>query len=352
MKKKLHSFVLCIITCSFFITVNAQQATYQLLNNSFETWYLETTDVHSIEPTNFNSFYSASGQWAPYAASKRCDSSRDVRTEVVGTFSLHLYSTSVLGIRANGNVTTGRINAGSTQASHADNYNYTDYATTPPKFYQEIKGKPDSLRFWVKYLPGRNQTPNTTDKGRIRVYIHGTGECRDATQYPVGMTETQLYYGKAVKEFYKEDGDWHCYQVPFEYTGTNTQKNANGNYFVLVSMTTNSVPGGGADNNDEVWFDDIVFIYNDPIGVQDFAATEAFITLFPNPASQFVTITASQNITITDVKIFDIRGILVWHEPFETLTTKKIDIAKLHNGVYFAHIKTNEGFVVKRLLIQ
>ena len=342
---------MCLLVSSFFGTLNAQQSIYQLPNNSFETWYLETSNVKSIVPTNFNSFYSASGQFGTLAADKRCDSSRDVRAGATGIFSLHLFSTTMLGIRANGNVTTGRINAGSMVANNYDNYNYSDYTT--PKHYQEITGTPDSLRFWVKYLPGRNQTSNITDKGRIRVYIHGTGECRDASQYPAGMTETQLYYGKAMKEFYKEDGEWHCYQVPFEYTGTNIQKNANGNYYVLLSMTTNSIPGGGADNPDKVWFDDIVFIYNNPQSIQSLTAIEQIITLFPNPASQYVIITASQNITTTDVKIFDIRGALVLHEPFVTLVAGgKIDLAKLHKGIYLVHIETNEGIVVKRLVVK
>jgi hypothetical protein len=429
MKKKLHSFILCFLVSSFFGTLNAQQPIYQLPNNSFETWYLETTNVNSIVPVNFNSFYSASGQWGNLVAIKRCDSSRDVRPGATGTFSLHLFSSTILLIRANGNVTTGRINAGSLTANSPDNYNYSDYTTTPPKYYQEITGTPDSLCFWVKYLPGRNQDPNVIDKGRIRVYIHGTGECRDASQYPEGMTETQLYYGKAVKEFYKEDGEWHCYQVPFEYTGTNTQKNANGNYYVLLSMTTNSVPGGGEGNPDRVWFDDIVFLYNKrladlkvdgvtipgfnpdittynyfyegtvpigtvtaitqspnnpvvnivqatsedpiatvtvthggeskiytvmfkPLAIQNFTATEQTIALFPNPASQYITITASQNITITDVKIFDMRGVLMLQESFEFVNARKIDVASLHQGIYFIRIETKESIVVKRFIVK
>ncbi|MDR0206607.1 MAG: T9SS type A sorting domain-containing protein [Bacteroidales bacterium] len=334
--------------CFFPFASYAQQSIYQLPNNSFETWYLETSNERSIVPTNFNSFFSASGQMATYAADKRCDSSRDVRSEAAGNFSLHLFSTIVLGIRANGNVTTGRINAGSIVANSADNYNYSDYATTPPKYYQEITGTPDSLRFWVKYLPGREQTPNITDKGRIRVYIHGTSECRDASQYPTGMSESQLYFGKAMKEFYKEDGEWHCYTVPFEYTGTNNQKNANGNYYVLVSLTTNSAPGGGADNPDKVWFDDIEFIYNNPQSIQSFTNKEQNIKIFPNPANQYVTIATSQNAIITDVKIFDICGALVIHKPF----TENIDIATLQNGIYFVHIETNEGTFVKHLVVQ
>ena len=261
--KTLSAFCFLLSAFCLFGTLKAQTSIYQLPNNGFETWYRETSNAGSIVPTNFNSFYSAyTTILTGIGVSQRCDSSRDVRAGATGTFSLMIYSNTALSVRANGNVTTGRMYMGSTSAENVNNYNYTDYTLNEPKHYQEITGTPDSLRFWVKYLPGRNGTTNTTDKGRLRVYIHGTGECRDAPIYPSGKVETDYYYGKAMKEFFKEDGDWQCYQVPFEYIGNNTQKNANGNYYALVSMTTNATPGGGANNPDQVWFDDIEFVYS------------------------------------------------------------------------------------------
>ncbi|MDR0207119.1 MAG: T9SS type A sorting domain-containing protein [Bacteroidales bacterium] len=296
MKKNL--FLLSIVSLFFLAhleTLVAQnEPVYQLINAGFEAWHRElksgTNLANSIVPTGFNSFYSGSGGMIGTASAKRQDSTRDVRAGATGVHSLVVYNNSVLGVRANGNVTTGRINAANISASDQSNHNYTDHVplTTfvpdnPPKFCQQITGTPDSLRFWVKYLPSRAATatnPNKTDKGRIRVYIHGTGVCRDAPAYPAGMNEIDLYYGKAMAEFYKEDGGWNCYQVPFEYNGTNTVKNTDGNYYVLLSMTSNSSPGGGANgthatnvppgissyplsnNVDYAFYDDIEFIYS------------------------------------------------------------------------------------------
>ena len=258
MKKSITSIVLgCIVFTA--MEKSFAQGIYQLPNPGFENgWYLESSNSGSIVPIGFHSFYSASGSVASLGAAKRCDSSRVVRNGAAGNFSLKLFSTTVLTVRANGNVTTGRINAGSTSASNVENYNYTDIANG---YFQEITGRPDSLRFWVRYVPGRTGTTNTTDKGRVRFYIHGIGECRDAPVYPSGVFETDYYYGKAMKEFYKENGGWHQYTVPFEYTGNNIQRNANGNYYILVSMTTNATPGGGANNPDSLYIDDIEFIY-------------------------------------------------------------------------------------------
>jgi len=270
MKKKLTHLLFCLVAFSFFGTLNAQtDSIYQLPNSGFEEWYMDsggTNGSSGLCPVGFNSYHSAycsTGLLGTcQGVTQRCERVTDTRPGSEGEYSLRIFSNSVIGVRANGNVTTGRIYMGSMTANNAANYNYADYTLTPPKFIQEITGTPDSLRFWVKYLPGRTGNTNTTDQGRIRVYIHGTGECRDAPQYPSGMTETQLYYGKAMKNFYKEDGDWQSYTVPFEYTGTNIQRNEEGNYYVLLSMTTNAAPGGGANSADQVWFDDIEFIYS------------------------------------------------------------------------------------------
>jgi len=295
MKKILFSFsIVCFVSFSLVGILKAQNTPiYQLPNGDFEApFYNETANAASTVPQGFNSFYSASGSLANTGAAQRTWSSTDVRPGSTGTQSVNLRSNVALSIvRANGNLTTGRINAGNATASNENNYNKTDTVTNsplgtdmqpynppnPPKFMQQITGTPDSLRFWAKYLPGRGlksnpPTPpnvvNTEDQARIRVMIHGTGEGRDAANYPSGKTEQDYYYGKAVKNFYKGDGGWHCYQVPFVYDGNNNQRNSAGNFYALVSMTTNSVPGGGGgtmfnfDNPDWVWFDDIEFIYS------------------------------------------------------------------------------------------
>ena len=272
MKKnqQFKTLILCLFALVCLGTVNAQPTIYQLPNGGFEDWYTDSGGNNGSTgtcPTGFNSYHSAYCTTTLLigtcqGVSQRCENVTDIRPGSSGSHALRIFSNTVIGVRANGNVTTGRIYMGSMTANSSSNYNYVDYTLTPPKYCQEITGTPDSLRFWVKYLPGRNGTTNTTDKGRIRVYVHGKDPCRDAPQYPSGMTEKQLYYGKAMKEFMKEDGEWHSYQVPFEYTGDNSIKNANGNYYVLLSMTTNATPGGGANNADQVWFDDVEFIYS------------------------------------------------------------------------------------------
>ena len=267
MKKKLTYLFSCLFAFSFFGTMNAQtDPIYQLPNGGFEEWYIDgggSSGATGPAPVGFNSFHSAyctSGILGTcQGVAQRCQQVTDKRPGSPGQYSLRMYSNTVLTVRANGNVTTGRIYMGSTSANNVNNYNYADYNLNSPKFFQEITGTPDSLRFWVKYLPGSG---NNTDKGRIRAYIHGTGPCRDAPVYPAGTEEIDLYYGKTMKEFYREGGEWHCYQVPFVYDGYNNIRNANGNYYVLLSMTTNAIPGGGSGGADQAWFDDVEFIYS------------------------------------------------------------------------------------------
>ena len=280
MTKSMTKSMLTIFLSGAFSIANlisfAQTPIYQLPNGGFETWYTDgggTKGTTGTCPVGFNSFHSAECkstviivEMGTCAGVTQCNQQvTDTRPGSSGQYALRMYSNnvSVLSVRANGNTTTGRIAMGtSTTANDTDKYNYTDYALNAPKHYQEFTGTPDSMRFWVKYQPGRTGATNATDSGRIRVYIHGTGECWDAPKYKVGKTEQDYYYGRAMKHILKEDGDWNCYTVPFVYDGYNTTKNANGNYYMLVSMTTHAAPGGGANTADQIWFDDIEFIYS------------------------------------------------------------------------------------------
>ena len=277
MKKQQHFFnplhfacsVLCFLAFSLSSTLYAQQGVYQLPNGGFETWYRETSNANSIVPTGFNSYYSAETTvFTALGVDKRCDSSRDVRAEATGRLSLYIYSNTAAGVRANGNVTTGRIRMGSITPASSDNYNSIRVGT--PKHCQEFTGTPDSLRFWVKYAPGRTGTAggvnNTTDYGRINAVIHGTSNViSDANRIfrdPRDASNLGSWYGMATSEMLQTNNQWVQIATPFVYRGTNTATLPNGNRYLLLTMTTNATPGGGANNADQIWFDDIEFIYN------------------------------------------------------------------------------------------
>lgn len=67
------------------------------------------------------------------------------------------------------------------------------------------------------------------------------------------------------------------------------------------------------------------------------------LLIYPNPASSDLTIETKT--LIENIEIFDINGSLVQNE-----TTNNFSVASLTNGVYFIHVKTNEGVSMKRFI--
>ena len=97
----------------------------QIGNGNMESW--ELINASDSEPSNWNSFLTASGFWNTFAANQ-VESSTDVRPGTTGAKSARIWSTSttipfVGTVIANGNLTLGKINMGSTTPTNANNYN-------------------------------------------------------------------------------------------------------------------------------------------------------------------------------------------------------------------------------------
>ena len=221
------------------------RAQYQLLNPGFESWEGTTANAR---PSYWSSFPQADGSWAWAASTAQHYHRNGGRPGTSGSSYLTIYSRSVLGVVANGNMTTGQIHAGSTSASSSSNYNYTHRGSA---YSHAFSGTPDSMYVWVSYYAS-----SASSQGSVRAYLHGDGDFRD----PNDCTTTSLYRGKAVAQFSRTTTSastptWVQQRVPFVYDGTSSVN------YVLMSMTTNTTAGGGSAN-DSLSVDDIEFIYS------------------------------------------------------------------------------------------
>ena len=216
--------------------------TQQLLNRGFEQY--DNLGSKNVEPVGWNSFMTArtSGGLVDMGKDQRLDREAGGRPSSAGTYCLKVYSTSILGINANGNVTTGRINMGSTTATDASNHNFTDRASAGFNF--PFTAVPDSMVVWVKYSPN-----NASDQGQIKAIIHDDCDMKDPG--------TDMNRAVAISTINpaKGNGGWIRYSMPFSRSGCGSSNPR----YVLVSITTNKVPGGGGAT---MWVDDILFIYN------------------------------------------------------------------------------------------
>ena len=74
------------------------------------------------------------------------------------------------------------------------------------------------------------------------------------------------------------------------------------------------------------------------------------ISLFPNPATNVVTITNSENMLVNQVVVYDTTGKQISTQNFNTQATIQLNVEHLASGTYMLHITTHEGTAVKKLV--
>ena len=252
MKKLINTLMIILLT--FPLATFGQ--VYQMPNPGFETWdnnYSSTDD----EPTGWNGFPSANcalsfpaSLGCSVATATRHERSNDVRPGSNGSFSCKIFATEVTGIvtaTANGNLTTGQINIGSTTATQAtSNYNFTKRSASG--LNQPFNGKPDSISFWTKF-----SCPSPSQYARMSCIIHDDYDMHD----PYTTTEQENHIvGEAVKEYLQTNESWVEFRVPIDYNHS-----ASTPAYILLTFTTNKIAGEGSEN-DYVWIDDITMIYH------------------------------------------------------------------------------------------
>ena len=235
---------------------------YAITNGGFEgNW-------SNSELTGWHSFPSATGVLASMAGGEdQFKQSTETRPGSPGTRSLMIASDLIAGVKANGNCTNGRINAGSTTANDpANNYNFSDPSSNG--YNTPFAGNPDSIVFWAKYIPADQKPSNTENKARMHTVITTNARYQDpeADDYSaVKVASAAINYAATA------DMGWQRIAVPFDYTGI-----AGEPAYILTTFTTNQIPGGGSSYNkgtsmkpvyvlDSVYLDDVELIYNNAL---------------------------------------------------------------------------------------
>ena len=221
------------------------QTVYQLPNAGFEQW----DGGNTSEPTHWNTFSSSDGTYANLASDNHHYRRSGSRPGGTGSHYLTLYTRNIFGIKANGNMTTGRIHAGSMSATSSDNYNYTQRSNEDHS--QPFSATPDSMYVWVSFYAN-----SRTSEGQVEAIIHGDRDFKA----PNDVNNSEKYKGRAVAKTTRTTDSpnqmgWTRLRVPFIYNGSDEA------HYILVNITTNNKPGEG-DANDSISVDDIEFIYS------------------------------------------------------------------------------------------
>lgn len=240
--KKIFTFA--ALLCATWMNA---QGVYQIPNSDFENW------VSGKEPGNgWNSFNSARTDDLGFLASiAKGQSPNPQKTEGYNSSTaVKLVSkfagVGTLGANANGNLTTGKINMGSTTPSNAKNYNYTDLSSGAHSL--QFAGTPDAVSCMAKFKSGGS--PN----GRGQFILHDKYGYKDPeTSNEAGYENHKIALAAIV---IPETSDWKYFEAKFDYTGNVAPS---GEQYMLASFTTNPTPGGS--DNDELILDDVRLIY-------------------------------------------------------------------------------------------
>ena len=253
--KKLFTFLL--LGCAGLIGTQAQ-GVYQIPNSDFEDWAADN------EPGNgWNSFASArTTDLGGLGGIAKGMSPNPSKVEGYNsTYAVFLKSKSVAGKKANGNLTTGRINMGSMTPENSANYNFTDLTATTHSLL--FAGTPDAVSFYAKFKSGGSEN------GRGQFILHDEYAYRDPeTSNDAGYESHKI--GTAVI-LVPQTEEWTYFEAPFEYTGVATPEKQ----YMLASLTTNPIPGGSAD--DELTVDCIRIIYNSELATLTYDDENIFV---------------------------------------------------------------------------
>lgn len=226
---------------------------YHVPNGGFEQWHSSTGSY--VEPNAWHSFETATGDWASLAGHHIEKSDKGIG----GTACARIFATSIFGIVANGTMTTGRMNAGSMDATNKKNNAYTDTGMgdvdgNGDPFYVALRSRPDSLVMFVQFHQGtaNSQHPYATVSAVIT----------DGSYYqdPEDKTYTNVV-AKAANNQIAVTGDaWQRIAIPFVYTDNMVEPKA-----ILITISTNADAGQGSAN-DEVLVDNLSLVYNSRLG--------------------------------------------------------------------------------------
>ncbi|MDR2963924.1 MAG: InlB B-repeat-containing protein [Bacteroidales bacterium] len=254
-KNKLITIAMIFIAALLNYNTFAQQ---QVINGDFEQW--EIVSGSEQEPVQWSSFRTCDGALKTSAAAKKVTNSIHKRPYSQGSQSAVIWSNSVLGVVANGNLTTGQIQANSISAANVTNNNTTKRSLLAHNM--PFTGKPDSLTVWVKYVP-----KTVSNQARISAIIHGDADYRDPNNNNDGIEDYVV--GKAALDYSATSTkDWQRLKIPFDYNFAHKDPR-----YILISITTNKTPGGGS-SGDSLYVDDMLMIYTPTLTLNTVSSTE------------------------------------------------------------------------------
>lgn len=264
----------------------SKEAAYQIANADFENW---TDDENAKIAEGWNSFDTAAGLFASFASM----SPMPQKIEGYKGNGVRIVSKDLLGIYANGNITTGHINMGSTNPADATNYNFTD--RTDVNGNMPFAGRPDAFEVYARFTPGtakaatdEAEQEQSALQGRVQLILH-----KDAAYHDPEMAEMADEKVGSANVLIPATEEWTKFTGEFSYATDEAPEVQ----YLLASATTNPVPGASKD--DQLDLDELRLIYYSTLKdlqidgktIEEFSPEKTEYTIESNNADLLNTIT-------------------------------------------------------------
>ncbi len=94
--------------------------------------------------------------------------------------------------------------------------------------------------------------------------------------------------------------------------------------------------------------DDVSVVEGDVAGLNQVLASK--FSVYPNPASNVVTVNSNDNILVSGVEIVDINGRTVKTAKFDGVSSAQINISDIASGIYMMNISSDKGTTTKKIV--
>ncbi len=308
-------------TLSLFLAISiGATAQTTIPNGDFEAWGGNPSPGVVAEPTGWYS--NKSGSTIAKLGPQTCFQNTPGHT---GSYSVKMQTENYLGTKVNGVVTTGVVNAPSTDKS-LGYIGTINTSSASDNRRTAFVGRPDSLVGWYQYTPGAG-----SEQGKIRAVLH-IGDYNDP-ETPVSGNHPDLSANKIGDALFLTTvgatvSSWTRFSVPFSYVSASAPA------YILLNITSSAdqmtTVGGSI-----LLLDDLQVVYN-PVTTGLNSTPSLFgITAFPNPVNDDLTLNINgvENVA-GHVQLMDVSGRVI-KTVSAGVNTLHISLAGISAGLYF-----------------
>lgn len=293
----------------------------QFPNGGFEEW---TGSGNSLRPVDFhtNKDGSSTAQLGPLTATKVTSGQRS------GNACVMIESKGYLGntIIVNGNLTTGFINAPSTQKveGYIGTQNYDDLSDSRK---YPFTARPDSLVGYFKYQPANH----AEEKAKINAVLH-VGEFNDPEE-PVNGNHADLSANKIGNAMFISEhqsyNEWTRFSVPFNYVSDDAPE------YLLINITSSNNQLTTTVGS-KFWLDDLKFVYNSELSAAELQATD--IAVYVKDNRYLMVDLTDLSLSNARLSVVDFSGKEIMNFALHANTMNELKLPNVNSGVYVYRI--------------